>query len=75
MSKDTIVFCSSLGVREIYNLQIYCGGYTLVVNDHETMKQHLLLGNKFLISKYTDLLTSNALVDRHVTTETIRVKY
>jgi hypothetical protein len=59
----------------MHNLQIYCGEYPLLGNDLETMKQHSLLGNKFVIGKYAHLLLGNDFANRHVSTETIRVKY
>jgi hypothetical protein len=35
-----------------------------------TSKQHALLGNRFLISKYTQSLLGNAFANKHVLTET-----
>jgi hypothetical protein len=37
-----------------------------VVTSKQTTKQHLLLGNRFLISKYTRTLLGGAFADRHV---------
>jgi hypothetical protein len=46
----------------------------LLGNDLETMKQHPLLGNRFLISKFTQPLLSNAFTKKHVPTATIGVQ-
>jgi hypothetical protein len=40
----------------------------------QTTKQHPLLGNTFLISRYTQPLLSNAFANRHVPTEKIGVQ-
>jgi hypothetical protein len=54
----------------------YCSVQTRywVMTSKQTMKQLLLLGNRFLISKYTKPLLSNAFANKHVPTETIGVQ-
>jgi hypothetical protein len=51
---------------------IYCNLQTCywVTTSKQTTKQHSPLGNRFLISKYTQLLLSNAFANKHVPTET-----
>jgi hypothetical protein len=48
----------------------------LLSNDLEkkTTKQHLLIGNRFLISKYTQPLLGNTFANKHVPTETTVVQ-
>jgi hypothetical protein len=41
------------------------------MTSNQTRKQHPLLGNRFLISKYTQLLPSNAFTNKHIPMETI----
>jgi hypothetical protein len=45
----------------------------LLGNDLETTKKHPLLGNRFLISKYTLPILGNAFANKHVTTKKIGV--
>jgi hypothetical protein len=54
----------------------YCCMWTRywVTTSKQTMKQHLLLANRFLISKYTQPLLGNAFTNKHVPTETIGVQ-
>jgi hypothetical protein len=41
------------------------------MTSEQTVEQHSLLGNRFLISKYTQPLLGNACANKHVLMETI----
>jgi hypothetical protein len=47
----------------------------LLANDFKTTKQHPLLGNRFLISKYTQPILSNAFTNKRIPTETIGAQH
>jgi hypothetical protein len=49
-------------------------GRDWVTTSKQTTKQHPLLGNRLLISKYTQPLRSNAFANKHVPTETIGIQ-
>jgi hypothetical protein len=57
--------------------RVQCRVYTCywVTTLKQTRKQHPLLGNRFLISKYMQLLLSKAVANKDVPTETVGVQH